>query len=338
MNKLFSFTKLIRLPNLLIIALAQYAMRWGVIYPMYTFINRQLIHNFPDQITNPQIMKFQVSEIQFFLLSLATVMIAAAGYIINDYFDVKIDRINKPGQMVIDNGIKRREAMLAHIVISSIAIGLAFFVSYRLELWHYSLIYVACAAGLWFYSTEFKKQFLTGNVIIALFVALAPFMVGLYELHLTVIKYRVLTIPPFEVNFKVMFDFILGFSALAFLINLIREIIKDISDMEGDREFGCRTLPITLGIETCKNIVSVLIVLLMFVIGYIQEEQFDSNARISSVYLLLFVQLPLAVLIYLVQKARTPAEFKTPDLLSKLVMLTGVFYTLVIYYSFMHHA
>src|ERR1017187_10122421 len=136
MHKIIAFTKLIRLPNLLIIALAQYAMRWGVIYPMYQFINRQLLANFPDQITNPRIMKFQVDELHFFLLSLASMMIAAAGYIINDYFDVKIDRINKPGQMVIDKGIKRREAMLAHVVISGIAIIIALLVSYRLGLWH----------------------------------------------------------------------------------------------------------------------------------------------------------------------------------------------------------
>jgi 4-hydroxybenzoate polyprenyltransferase len=335
MNKIISFSKLIRLPNLLIIALAQYAVRWGIIYPMYTFLNKQLIQNYPDKITNPDIIHFQVSEMEFFFLSLATVMIAAAGYIINDYFDVKIDRINKPQQMIIDKGIKRRVAMGAHFVISSIAILIAMLVSFKLGLWQYGFIYIACAVGLWVYSTEFKKQFLIGNIIVALFVALVPFTVGLYELHLAVDKYRVLTLPPFEVNFKAMFNFIVGFSALAFLINFIREIIKDIEDMEGDKEFGCRTIPIVLGIDTARNMVSFLVIITMLIIGYVQMGQYQSGAIISFGYLLVFLQIPLAVIVYLLLKARIPGDFRKPDILSKVVMLTGILYTVVVYFSFM---
>jgi 4-hydroxybenzoate polyprenyltransferase len=337
MNRITAFIKLIRLPNLLIIALAQYAIRWGVIFPMYSFINRQLFQNFPGRITNPDIVQLQVSEFYFFLLSLATVMIAAAGYIINDYFDVNIDRINKPLQIIIGKTIKRREAMLAHITISGFAIVMAVFVSFKLGLWQYSLIYVACAFGLWFYSTEFKKQFLTGNIVVAFFVALVPFIAGLFELHLTAEKYHVLRLPPFEVNFKFIFDFIVGFSTLGFLINLIREIIKDIEDMDGDKTFGCQTLPITLGLETSKNIVSFLIIVLMFIIGYIQKGQFDSGAKISFIYLLLFIQVPLAGVIYLVQKASVAKDFKMPDILSKAVMLSGLLYTFLIYFSFMNY-
>lgn len=335
MNKVISFLKLIRLPNLLIIASAQYAMRWGIIYPMYSFVNKQLIQNYPDKITNPNILKFQVSEMEFFFLTLATVMIAAAGYIINDYFDVKIDRINKPQQMIIDKGIKRRSAMAAHLVLSFIASLIALMISYKLGLWQYAFIYVACIFGLWFYSTEFKKQFLIGNIIIALFVALVPFVVGLYELHLAVDKYRVLTLPPFEVNFKVMFNFITGFAALAFLVNLIREIIKDIEDIDGDKEYGCRTIPIVLGIETTRNFVSFLVIITILIIGYIQLGQFNSGATLSFWYLMIFIQLPLISIIYLLQRARSPAQFKLPDMLSKIVMLSGILYTLIIYHSFM---
>lgn len=335
MNSLLSFTKLIRLPNLLIIALAQYAMRWGIIYPMYTYLNKQLIEGYPEKITNPHIISFRVSEMEFFFLSIATVMIAAAGYIINDYFDVKIDRVNKPEQMIIDKGIKRRVAMGAHFVLSSIGSIIALIISFKLGLWQYGFIYIACVFGLWFYSTEFKKQFLIGNLIVALFVAMVPFIVGLYELHLAVEKYRVLTLPPFEVNFKVMLNFITGFAALAFLINLIREIIKDVEDIEGDKEFGCRTIPIVLGIETTKNFVSFLVFLTILILGYLQKGQFESGATISFWYLMIFIQLPLVVIIYLLQKARIPADFRTPDRISKAIMLTGILYTLVIYYSFM---
>lgn len=335
MNKLISFSKLIRLPNLLIIALAQYAMRWGVIYPMYQSINQQLRALYPATITNPDIIYFQVSELRFFLLSLSTVMIAAAGYVINDYFDVKIDRINKPDQMVIDKGIKRRVAMGAHFVISLLAILIATFVSVKLGMWKYSFIYLACAAGLWLYSTEFKKQLLIGNIVVAVFVALVPFVVGLYELNLAADKFAPLKLPPYEVHFNVIFNFILGFSVLALLINFTREIIKDIEDMEGDKKFGCRTVPIALGIDTSKNLVSFLIITTMFVIGYVQSGELKTGPTLSFWYLLIFVQVPLAFTIYLVQKAILPADFRAPDKLTKAIMLTGLLYTLFIYHSFM---
>jgi len=338
MHKIISFSRLIRLPNLLIILLTQYAMRWAIIYPMYRFLNKQLFTGFPGQITNPEIVQFQVSELLFFLLSISTVMIAAAGYIINDYFDVGMDRVNKPDQIIIDKSIKRREAMLAHALISGAAILIAGFASWKLGLGHYSLIYLAMAVGLWFYSTDFKKQLFTGNLMVALFVAMVPFVVGLYELNLCARTYRVLTLPPFEVNFKFIFNFIAGFSVLAFLINLIREIIKDVEDMEGDRIYGCKTIPIALGIETSKNIISFLSLLLILVIAWVQKGQYDSKAFPSLIYLLIFVQLPLTVLIYLIQKANLARQFKTPDILCKIIMLTGLLYSAVLFYSFISNA
>jgi 4-hydroxybenzoate polyprenyltransferase len=228
--------------------------------------------------------------------------------------------------------------MMAHILISGLAILIAGFVSFRLGLGQYSIIYIAAAFGLWFYSTDFKKQLFTGNLLVALFVAMVPFTVGLYELHLSAKTYSILTLPPFEVNFRFIFNFIAGFSALAFLINLVREIIKDIEDTEGDRLYGCRTIPIVMGLETAKNCVSFLILLIILIIGWIQKDQYDSGAKNSFLYLLLFIQLPLVVLVFLVQKGVAAKDFKRPDRLSKLIMLAGLLYSLVIYYSFMGNA
>src|SRR3954471_20670119 len=129
---MISFLKLIRFPNLLIIAFTQYAMRWGVIYPMIETVNRYLFSVYPQKITNPHIIALQMTQFQFFLLVLSTVMIAAAGYIINDYFDTRIDRINKPADVIIDRHIKRRVAMGAHLVINFLGIGIGFAIAYQL--------------------------------------------------------------------------------------------------------------------------------------------------------------------------------------------------------------
>ena len=334
MNRLVSFLKLIRLPNLIIIGLAQYAMRYGVIYPMYLFINKQLILNFPNKITNPSIIELQVSNLHFFCLCLSTLLIAAGGYIINDYFDINIDRINKPQQLIIDNGIKRRSAMALHLALNLIALLLAGIVLFKMGFLKYILIYIACSFGLWYYTTEFKKAFLIGNIIIAIFVAMVPFTVGLFELQLAASKYAVLTNPPFYVNFKKIFHFILGFSALSFLINFIREIIKDIEDIDGDLAYGCETLPITLGFEITKNILITLIGFMIAIMGFIQRGQWDAGAFLSFWYILLLIQLPLLLVGYLIWTGKNPSKFKWPDLITKGIMLTGIAYVIVIYLGF----
>ena len=326
--------QLIRLPNLIIIAAAQYAMRYGIIYPLYAYINRQLVLNFHVTFTNPHVLFLQVSELNFFLLVLSTVLIAAGGYIINDYFDVNIDRINKPSAMVIDKGIKRRSAMAAHLVMTTVAVLLALGVSYKIGLTRYGLIFVCSSIGLWFYTTEFKKQFVIGNILIALFVALVPLLVGIYEINLAAHHYDVLALPPFYVNFQKILNFIIGFSVLAFLINFAREVMKDVQDMDGDEAYGCRTIPITLGMSAAKNFILFLLGLIVVLIAYIMKDQWDDGARLSFTYLLLFLQLPLLVCAYFVFKAIDPSEYKRPDQISKWVMLAGLGYTLVIYFSF----
>lgn len=344
---MLSFLKLIRFPNLLIIAIAMYAMRCGVIMPMIETMNAELFKNFSDtgtsglfRITNSHIINVQMNGLDFFLLVLSTVMIAAAGYIINDYFDVRIDRINKPNNVVIDKGVKRRVAMGAHFTISTIAACIVVGLSYKLGKEHeikmlkYSVIFLLYIAGLWFYSTDFKKQFIIGNLLVSLFVASVPLIVGIYEIPLLVQKHEVLTLPPFEVNFKSIFMTILGFSVLAFIITFVREIIKDIEDMEGDRQYGCRTAPIVLGIDTCKNIVSFMIVIMMIAIGYTQKELYDEKVYLSVGYLFLLVQLPLLYLLYSLMKAQEPKEFKWPDTLCKIIMFTGILYSVMVYIRF----
>lgn len=326
-----AFLKLIRLPNLLIIVLTQYAVRWGIIFPMLKGINIYLNTNYPELI-KADVLTLQMSEFQFFLLSLSTVMVAAAGYIINDYFDVKIDRINKPKKLVIDRGIKRRVAMAAHVVISFLAIGIGFMLAYKIGMWKLGMIYILCTAGLWYYSTSFKYTFLVGNLVIAIFTALVPLIVGLFEIPLLVQKYAIL-VTQFDVSFNHIFYFIVGFSFFAFITTLIREIIKDIYDMEGDREFGCNTMPIALGIAKTKYIVMGLTVLTMIALGYLQYLQFNSGDKLSFFYLLVFIQAPFLLLIYKTFRANEPKEFHFPETLTKIIMILGVLYTVVIYYS-----
>jgi 4-hydroxybenzoate polyprenyltransferase len=181
MNPIIAFIKLIRLPNLIIIVLTQYAIRYGIIYA--------ILNSVSDDVEVSLLM----SNLDFFLLCLSTVMIAAAGYIINDYFDVRVDRVNRPDKIIVGKHLKRRIAMGSHVIINSIAIIIAGYLAYKIGDWKLIFIQLLAAGALWYYSIIFKKQVLIGNIIVALLAALVPFVAGLYELllqHASVVKCR----------------------------------------------------------------------------------------------------------------------------------------------------
>ncbi len=328
---MLAFLRLIRLPNLLIIALTQYAMRYCIIQPVLKAANETLYTNYPSQIRNPHIMSLQLSNLDFFLLVLSTVMIAAAGYVINDYFDIKIDRVNKPERQIVDREIKRRVAMGAHVVINFIAVGLGAYVAIHIGNWKLAIVQFICAGGLWYYSTTFKQKFLAGNLLIAFFTALVPLAVGLYEIPLLVNKYRVL-VEQFEVDFLFVFKMILAFSFFAFLTTLIREILKDMEDVEGDREYGCSTLPIVWGIGRSKFAVAFLIIVTVACLGYIQSIMLANNDSVSFWYISGAVQLPLLILLAVVLRGKEPKHFRPAQIFTKVIMLTGIFYSGLVYY------
>jgi len=315
---MLSFLKLIRVQNLLIIAFTQYMVRWGIIYP----------------ILKAKGLELQLHDFHFFLLVLSTVMIAAAGYTINDYFDVKMDKVNKPERLVIDKGIKRRVAMGAHSVMNVLAMLIALYVSYAIGSWKLALIHFFCATGLWFYSTNFKRQFLIGNIVIATFTALVPLIVGIYEL---LPCYKVyLPIDPL-LSFRIVWLHVLGISFFAFVTTLIREIIKDIEDYEGDKEYGCHTMPVVIGKNASKIIAMVITIFTMACLFYFQIFQWQNKDWLSFLYFTFALQVPFVFLIYKITIADTSKKYRTAGNIAKLIMLLGVCYLFVFAYSLLNY-
>lgn len=316
---MFSFLQLIRLPNLLIIAFTQYMIRFCLIQPILSRLNLEL----------------QMSEIEFFLLVLATVFIAAGGYIINDYFDVRIDRINKPSRLVIDRGMTRRTAILLHTVLSFLGIVTGMFLSWKSHiLLTGSALFILSAIGLWFYSTFLKYQFIVGNLVVALLTGLVPFMVALFEVPRLLITYnsqllaQQLLIEQHQLSGFIPTTSILNWTAVygaaAFVLSFIREIIKDIEDAEGDMEYGCKTIPVALGIRKTKNILYSLLLLFMAALGFVQYYQYKSSDWLSFLYFLLLLQLPFAVLFFKIARAREKKHFHTGSMIVKVLMLSGI--------------
>ena len=312
---MISFLRLIRFPNLLLIALVQYLVRYCLIGSMVRFSE----------------LKLQMSNFDFFLLSLSTVMIAAAGYIINDYFDTRIDSVNKPGKVIVGRTIKRRFAMGAHILISFLAICIGFYLALKVGMYKLGFIHVLSAGFLWFYSTDFKKQLVLGNLVVAMLAALVPLIVGLYEIPLLIKRYHDILVES-SANFNFIFYFVAAYSGFSFLTTFVREVVKDMEDFIGDKEFGRNTIPIALGIKAAKGISILLILLMMALLAFPQYEQWISGDKISFYYFLIFIQLPFGFLAYKIYKADKVKDYSFASRVCKAIMYFGICYTLVFYF------
>ena len=296
MVKLIDFFRLIRTKNLLIIAICQYLIRYSIIIPMTD--SRSL------------------SDLQFFYLVLSTIFIAAAGYIINDYFDTRVDRLNNR-KLIIDNTIKRREAIFLHFIFSGTGVFLGFFLAWIVDIINLGFINLFCSSALWFYSTNFKRTYLSGNLLISLLAALVILIIPLYEI-----------IPNPNTNSENAFYIICGYAIFAFITTFIREIIKDFEDATGDKKMGYTTFAI-VSEKTAKKVVQSLSLILITIIGIIAYLQIKYQVFLAAAYVILIVEVPF---IYFFIKLIGTCNKKSYRQLSqtiKLIMLTGTLSMLV---------
>ena len=319
LRQLGSILRLIRFPNLVIIAATQYAMRNLLMEPLLP----------SDTFT------LQFGDIQFFFLVLSTIFIAAAGYIINDYFDTQADMINKPARVVVGVKISRRVAMTLHAALNIIGVGIGIYLAFYVKLPSLSFVFIIATGILWFYSTNYKRQFLVGNLSVAFLTGLVPLMVVLFEIPLLNKEYGQLMLRN-DATFNYILAWVGGFSFFAFLTTLTREVIKDAEDFEGDMAYGMKTVPIVLGLVWTKVVVLSLIGLTMFMLIYLQVKYILFSVEpldyFSLVYFLLFLMVPLIGLTVQVLVAKTKRGYSRASNLIKIVMLTGILYSALVFY------
>lgn len=269
---LVSFIRLTRTWNLIIIALAQY-------FTAVAFIDFYALFNW-----------------RLFVLSASTVLVAAGGYIINDYYDIKIDLINKPRRVVIGKGITRRFALLYHTLLSITGIVLGLVLGWKIALINFASVFL-----LWWYSNDLKRQPFIGNFVVAFLTAIAILMVDLL--------------------FKTGNILIVIYAVFAFFMTLIREIIKDMEDLKGDHTFGCRTLPIIWGLRKTKFLI--YLILAVFSASVILINYFFGTLPLY--YFLVFLLIPLLYLLYRLIRADTRRDFEWLSSFCKIIILFGIF-------------
>ncbi|MGX5817478.1 geranylgeranylglycerol-phosphate geranylgeranyltransferase [Chitinophaga lutea] len=304
MSLFAAFFRMVRYPNLIYIALTQFLLQYCVVEPVLR--------------NSGQAPSLGLAD--FLMLVLSTVLVAAAGYIINDYFDINIDLVNKPEKMVVEKIINRRWAMAWHTILNMAGVSLGFLVAFRIGQFYLGFVQVICTILLWFYSTSFKRQVLIGNVIISLLTAVSVVVVGFYERQIYE-SFEAIMSPEGRKLIK-----IIGIYALfAFVLSMIREIVKDMEDMMGDAKDGCRTLPIVWGVKKAKRFTMLLMIVLEVLLLIIIGVTFAKGWYGAVAYIALAVVLPFA---WFVQRpfmgVYQPEQYHKISTWIKIVMLTGI--------------
>ncbi len=313
---MIQYLKLTRPLNLLMIAFTMFAMRYWVI----------------GALIKPFGFELQLPYWFFCLLVLSVVLIAAGGNIINDYFDTKIDNINKPGAVIVGFGVSRRVAMTSHFVFSAVGIAIGVFLSWQVEHINLAGIHLFCSVALWYYSSVFKRQLLLGNVLVAVLAGIVPIIVALYELPVISIAYGEILTQRFEgsgidpgMYLKIIFLWIISFALFAFMLNLIREIQKDLADVKGDRENGRATIPVVYGYQFTAVVVTALIAITFGLLAWAYIRFVDHPFSLG--YFVIFFGIPMLLSTYLTWTAKDPKGYTLASNLVKFVMIAGVFYS-----------
>lgn len=304
-----AFFRLIRYPNLIFIAVTQLLFYFCILLPA----------------AHPH--AFFADEFSLFLMLVgSSVSIAAGGYVINDYFDFSIDQVNKPNRIVVEKLIHRRWAIIWHWLFSTAGVVMGFYISFITRNWLIGFSNAICVVLLWVYSTTFKKKLLSGNIIISLltaWVVLVVFFFAHYFPGMLLPGWKLPVSMKPETQKSVMrLAFLYG--GFAFVISLIREVIKDMEDMEGDAKYGCKTMPIAWGVPAAKVFTGAWLMVLTGALFAVQFYALYLGWWWSVVYCTLLIIVPLLWITRKLYHATIAADYHYLSGAVKFVMLSGI--------------
>ncbi len=309
MKLVTAFLRLIRWPNLVFIVVTQLLFYYFITIPVFNQYN----------------IKPYLPVAVLYIIITASILIAAAGYIINDYFDLNIDRVNKPDKLVVEKIIKRRWAIMWHLVLSLIGIVVSFYASIALGDW-YVVIGIAnliCVFALWVYSTTYKRRLLIGNILISALTAWTILVLYVAEFqHWWKVDTETKKI--YELAIAKLFKYAVLYAGFAFIISLIREVIKDMEDMEGDAKYGCKTMPIVWGIPSSKVFTAVWLIVLVCALIILQFYAMHLRWWWSVGYSVATIIIPLLWILKKLYKAQVVKDYHLLSNGVKLVMLAGI--------------
>jgi len=307
-----NYLKLIRYQNLLMLAMMQLIFRYG-------FLELQ---NIP----------LALADWQYGLLVLATVCIAAGGYIINNIMDVETDTENKPENVIVGKFISETKAYNLYFGFTIIGVLLGFYLSNVIDKPSFASIFIVIAATLYFYATSWKQSLLIGNFVVAMLLALSVIIIGVFDLFPLIDEEN-------RGVLGLLFGILLDYAIFAFIINFIREIVKDLQDVRGDALEGMNTLPIVFGFNKTVKLVAVLsLIPIVCIMNYIHQYIFSANLFFATLYGLVFILAPLLYFAAKIWSAKLPQDFHHFSTVLKWILFFGILSIVVISLNIKYNA
>jgi 4-hydroxybenzoate polyprenyltransferase len=298
------YLKLIRYQNLLLLAFMQLIFRYG-------FLKLQHI-------------PLALNDWQYGLLILSTVMLAAGGYVINNICDQESDTENKPQNVIVGNTISETAAYNIYVALNIIGVGIGFYLSNVILRPSFASLFILIAATLYFYATSLKQMMIIGNIIVALLLASSVLIIGIFDIFPATYEAN-------QQQMATMFSILLDYAVFAFIINFIREIVKDSEDVNGDYNMGMNTLPIAVGIaRTSKIVFGLSLITVVFILQYVNNYIMKFDLYYAAIYILIFIIGPLILFTVKVWAAKSKKDFHVLSTLLKWVIFFGMLSLLVI--------
>ena len=306
------YIKLIRYKNLLLLALMQLIFRFGYL----------------EQIKIPLSLFYW----QYALLVLSTVLIAAGGYVINDIFDQETDALNHPKDAIIGKYISETNAYTFYAIVTILGVALGFVLANSVDHPNLAIIFVLIATLLYFYASNLKQIAVVGNILIAALLSFSVVIIGVFDIYPNTFDFN-------QNQMAVAFSILLDYAKFAFMINLVREIIKDIEDVDGDMAQNMRTLPVLIGIKkTSKVAFVVLLIPTLYLFYYLNNYLFVNQLYYGIIYLMFFTIAPLIFCLVKIGNAKAKADFSFISTVLKWIIFFGIVSIWVITYNIKHHA
>ena len=261
---------------------------------------------------------------QLVLLIAGVVLVAAGGYVINDYFDVKIDAINRPERLIVTNDVTKAEAMQLFQIVTALGVVCGIAAAVTLRSWLLGALFVIVPGMLWFYSSSYKRMLFVGNLVVAFLMGLAPLVIAFANSAALKLHYGPEHFGSLYVSNE-LYVWTGAFAVFMFFGTWLRELLKDAQDVEGDRELECLTFPVRFGNLPTKLLATLLIAVLCGLLSYVNFHalplEFSWGSFVSRFYLLLMVAFVCELA--LVWAAKLPSDFRNAQMLMKLILFFG---------------
>ncbi|WP_293895586.1 geranylgeranylglycerol-phosphate geranylgeranyltransferase [Flavobacterium sp.] len=305
------YLKLIRYQNLLLLAFMQLLFRYGFLKFQNIFLS--------------------LTDWQYGLLVLATVLIAAAGYVINDILDQETDFDNDKENAIVGKFISEKGAYNLYFILNITGVGIGYYLANVIHKPSFAGAFIIVSATLYMYATSLKQMLLIGNIVVALLLSFSVIIIGLFDLLPATYEGN-------QAEMGVMFSILIDYAIFAFIINLIREIVKDMEDVDGDYNNGMSTLPIAVGNEKTSKIAGALgIIATLILLWYINSNLMSSKLYFAVIYGLFFVIAPMIFFVVKIWNAKTKEEFHLISTVLKWIIFFGILSILVINLNIMYH-